>query len=87
MDLVQIKYFLALSRTLNFTRAADWCHVTQPALSRSIQRLEEEMGGRLILRERDLTQLTELGRRVLPTLQRIADAAEDVGRVASAFHC
>jgi LysR family hydrogen peroxide-inducible transcriptional activator len=36
VDLVQIRYFLALADTLNFTRAAERCHVTQPALTRSI---------------------------------------------------
>ncbi len=85
MDLTQIRYFLALSRTLNFTRAAEACHVTQPALTRSIQRLEDEMGGPLILRERGQTQLTELGRRVLPTLQQAADAAEGARRLASEY--
>ena len=50
MDLTQIRYFLALARTLNFTRAAEACNVTQPALTRSIQRLEEELGGPLLLR-------------------------------------
>jgi DNA-binding transcriptional LysR family regulator len=85
MDLTQIKYFLTLSRTLNFTRAADACNVTQPALTRSIQRLEQEFGGRLILRERELTQLTELGRHVMPMLQRTIDAAENASRVASEF--
>ncbi len=78
MDLVQIRYFLALARTLNFTRAAEQCNVTQPALTRSIQRLEDELGGPLLLRERSLTQLTELDRAMLPLLERIADAAEAV---------
>ncbi len=85
MDLTQIRYFLALSRTLNFTRAADACNVTQPALTRSIQRLEDEFGGRLILRERDRTQLTELGRHLLPMLQRTVEAAENASRLAREF--
>ncbi len=76
MDLTQIRYFLALARTLNFTRAAEACHVTQPALTKSIARLEAELGGTLILRERALTQLTELGRTMLPLLQQAHDAAE-----------
>lgn len=76
MDLVQIRYFLALARTLNFTRAAEACNVTQPALTKSIQRLEYELGGPLLLRERSLTQLTHLGRTVLPLLQQTYDAAQ-----------
>ncbi len=78
MDLTQIRYFLALARELNFTRAAEASNVTQPALTRAIQRLEDELGGPLILRERSLTQLTELGRTMLPLLQATADAAEAV---------
>ncbi len=76
MDLVQIRYFLALSRLLNFTRAAEACNVTQPALTKAIQRLEDELGGPLLLRERALTQLTHLGRTILPLLQQTYDAAQ-----------
>ena len=83
MDLVQIRYFLVLSQTLNFTRAAEQCNVTQPALTKSIQRLEDELGGPLILRERSLTQLTELGRAMLPLLARTAEAADAVRAHAS----
>jgi DNA-binding transcriptional LysR family regulator len=68
MELFQVRYFLALSKTLNFTRAAEACNVTQPALTRAIQRLEEELGGALLYRERSLTQLTELGKVILPHL-------------------
>ena len=76
MDLTQIQYFLALARMLNFTRAAEACHVTQPALTKSIQRLEDELGGPLLLRERALTQLTPLGQAMLPLLEQTHDAAE-----------
>ena len=76
MDLIQIRYFLALARTLNFTRAAEACNVTQPALTKSIQRLEEELGGPLLLRERLLTQLTPLGQAMLPLLEQTYAAAE-----------
>jgi DNA-binding transcriptional LysR family regulator len=76
MDLTQIRYFLALTRTLNFTRAAEACNVTQPALTKSIQRLEDELGGPLLLRERSLTQLTALGQAMLPLLEQTHAAAE-----------
>ena len=76
MDLTQIRYFLALARTLNFTRAAEACNVTQPALTKSIQRLEDELGGPLLLRERSLTQLTPLGQAMLPLLEQTHVAAE-----------
>lgn len=74
----QVRYFLALARTLNFTRAAEQCNVTQPALTKAIRKLEQELGGALIHRERHLTQLTELGKMILPTLEKIFAAAEAV---------
>ncbi len=84
MELTQVRYFLALCRTLNFTRAAEECHVTQPAFSRAIARLEEEFAGALILRERNATILTELGREMRPHLQAMVDAAEAAGACAAA---
>ncbi|HEX2714012.1 MAG TPA: LysR family transcriptional regulator [Candidatus Acidoferrales bacterium] len=68
MEMHQVRYFLAVCQTLNFTRAADECHVSQPALSRAIRQLEAELGGELLRRERSLTQMTELGRTVYPAL-------------------
>ena len=61
MEMHQIRYFLAVCDTRNFTRAAAACNVTQPALTRAIQKLEAEMGGLLLRRERGRTHLTELG--------------------------
>ena len=52
MEMHQVRYFLAVADTLNFTRAAELCHVSQPALTRAIQQLEEELGGLLLRRER-----------------------------------
>ena len=83
MELHQIRYFVAVSRLLNFTRAAEFCDVSQPALTKAIQKLEFAMGGELIHRERQLTQLTELGKLVLPMMEGIvtqADAAKMVSR-------
>jgi len=42
MEMHQIRYFLAVCTTLNFTRGAEQCNVNQPALTRAIQKLEEE---------------------------------------------
>ena len=44
MELHQVRYFLAVASTLNFTRAAEECHVAQPSLTRAIKQLEEELG-------------------------------------------
>jgi len=75
MEMQQIRYFLALTRTLNFTRAAEECNVTQPALTRAVQALEAELGGELIRRERGNSHLTELGKRMLPLMERCYESA------------
>ena len=70
MEMHQVRYFLAVCDTLNFTRAAERCHVSQPALTRAIKKLEEELGGPLFRRERSLTHLTDLGRMMQPHLKQ-----------------
>jgi DNA-binding transcriptional LysR family regulator len=66
MEMHQIRYFLAVSEFLNFRRAAEKCHVSPSALTRAIQKLEDEVGGRLFRRERNLTHLTDLGILIRP---------------------
>ena len=75
MEMHQIRYFLAVAEELNFTKAAERCNVSQPALSRAIQALEQELGGPLFRRERSHTHLSELGRMVQPHLPRSSTAA------------
>jgi DNA-binding transcriptional LysR family regulator len=84
MEMHQVRYFLAVTRTLNFTRAADECNVTQPSLTRAIKQLEAELGGDLFRRERP-TQLTELGQRMHPLLRQCYDAAVGARSLASSF--
>ena len=79
----QVRYFLAVADTLNFTRAAEQCHVSQPALTRAVQQLEEELGGLLLRRERKLTHLTDFGKLIEPHLRQMladADAAKSTAR-------
>jgi LysR family hydrogen peroxide-inducible transcriptional activator len=75
MELYQIRYFLAVADTLNFTRASERSFVSQPALTKAIQRLEETIGGRLFDRTKNSVQLTELGRAMLPSFREIYDSA------------
>jgi DNA-binding transcriptional LysR family regulator len=84
MEMQQIRYFLKLAETLNFTRAAEACNVTQPALTRAIRALEHELGGDLIRREPRNAHLTELGRRMLPLLQQCYDSANSARSLARA---
>ena len=75
MKLYQIRYFLAVADTLNFTRASEKAFVSQPALTKAIQRLEQTVGGRLFDRAKTPVQLTELGQAMLPSLRQIHDSA------------
>jgi LysR family transcriptional regulator, hydrogen peroxide-inducible genes activator len=77
MEMHQIRYFLAVARERNFSRAAEQCNITQPALTRAIQKLEEEVGGQLFDRRPGRIELTELGRTLLPRLQ---NAFQEVAR-------
>ena len=85
MEMHQVRYFLAVARVLNFTRAADECNVTQPSLTRAIKQLEAELGGDLFRRERPAAQLTELGQRMHPLLKQCYEAATGARELASSF--
>src|SRR5277367_2599099 len=85
MELSQVRYFLTLTKTLNFSRAAEICYVSQPALTRAIKRLEEELGGPLLYRERNQTHLTTLGRALAPHLEAALAAADSAATQAAAF--
>ena len=85
MEMHQVRYFLAVARVLNFTRAADECNVAQPSLTRAIKQLEAELGGDLFRRERPAAQLTELGQRMHPLLQQCFEAAAGARSLASSF--
>lgn len=76
MEMQQVRYFVTLAQSLNFTRAAQQCNVSQPALTRAVKTLEEEYGGALLHRARGNTHLTKLGRIVLPHLQQIYEQAQ-----------
>lgn len=76
MELRHLRYFHAVADLLNFSRAADWLHVAQPALSRQIRDLEEELGARLFDRNRVRVQLTDAGRTFLPHAAKILAQVE-----------
>lgn len=84
MEMQQVRYFVALARTLNFTRAAEECNVSQPALTRAIKQLEFELGGDLIRREGRHSHLTDLGARMLPVLRQCFEAAQSAKLLARA---
>ena len=74
MEFHRIKYFLEVVDWGSFSKAAGHCYVSQPSLSQQIKKLEEDVGGQLILRARDGIKLTELGKNFLPYARNIMKA-------------
>lgn len=82
MDVNWLQDFVCLGRTLNFTRAAEERHITQPAFSRRIKSLENWMGVPLVKRSTYPVQLTEAGLQFLPiareTVANVTDARQAI---------
>lgn len=86
MKFNQIRYFLAVADSLNFTSAADACAVSQPALSKAIRNLEATLGADLFHRDAQRVELTEFGRTMRVHFERIEDnrrKALDVAKFAA----
>ena len=83
MKIRQVTYFLALCEEQSFTHAAKRCGVAQPSLTRAIQLLEQEIGGRLFKRSNSSVRLTELGVLVYPDFLRISRCTENIERTAA----
>lgn len=82
MELRHLRYFIAVGQCLNFTRAAEMLHVSQPPLSRQIQELEEELGVALFDRSGKKTRLTDAGLYFLGEAERLLEGIEAAGRKA-----
>lgn len=86
MEMHEIRYFLAACHTLNFHKAAELAHVSQPALTRAMQKLEAELGGHLFHREKGHVQLTGFGRLMRTHLDEIHQRSETAKATARNFH-
>ena len=62
LNIIQLKTFCSVARTLSFTASAAELAISQPAVSRQIAALEEEVGAKLFLREHNVLFLTPAGR-------------------------
>ena len=78
MEINQIRYFLAVCETKNFTHAAEKCFVSQPSLTTSIKKLEIELEGKLFNRTHLGCQLTSLGELIQPQLLKIVEETQRV---------
>lgn len=76
MTLVQLRHLICLAETASFSRAADLLHLTQPALSRSIRALEDELGLPLFDRIGRHSELTAYGREVLQRARHLVSEAD-----------
>jgi DNA-binding transcriptional LysR family regulator len=85
MEMHQIKYFLAVCSERNFSRAARFCKVSQPSLTRAIKLLEAEFGGALFRRTRGHSHLTSLGELVRPHLEKAWEKSEAAVACAREF--
>lgn len=86
MNLTDLRYALAVAQEKHFRKAAQRCFVSQPALSLSIQRLEEELGVKLFERSRNEVTVTPAGLLVLEQAQRTLEEANKIKLIAKQHH-
>ena len=80
MDLDKVTYLLALADTRNYSRAAEQCHISQPALTRYIKNLEEELNVTLFDRSSFPIRLTYAGERYIDGLLKILEMKEKLDK-------
>lgn len=73
MTIAQLKYLLAVAKYLNFTKASQQCHVTQPTLSMQIQKLEDELGVIIFDRNKKPIKVTEIGKKIIDQAKTIVN--------------
>src|SRR3954454_14582616 len=84
LDLRKMRYFVAVADRLHFGRAAEELHIAQPALSRQIRALEQDLGASLFTRDRHGVALTDAGRQLLVDAGPLLASADAVRRRVTA---
>lgn len=82
ISLRQLRFLVALSDTLNFSRAAEICHVTQPTLSTGLKELEDRLGVQLAERTRHHVLMTPIGERIAKNARDVLARAHDIEEMA-----
>ncbi len=80
MEIRTLRYFLAVAREENMTRAAEQLHVTQPTLSKTLKALEEELGKKLFTRHSFSIRLTEEGMLLRKRAEDLVSMADRIAR-------
>jgi len=86
MDISALKAFITVARCQSFSKASEQLFVTQPAVSKRVAALEEELGMQLFNRIARQISLTEAGRQLLPKARDLVDQADEMQRYASNLH-
>jgi DNA-binding transcriptional LysR family regulator len=84
-DVRRLQYFLAVARERNFTRAAEQLHIAQPALSRQVRLLEDELGVELLHRTTHAFELTEAGAFLLERGPAVLAGLDELWRGARTY--
>jgi DNA-binding transcriptional LysR family regulator len=83
MDISTLNAFIAVARYESFSKASEHLFVTQPAISKRVAALEEELGTKLFNRIARQISLTDAGKQLLPRAQDLVNQADDMQRYAS----
>lgn len=86
VQFAQLKYFLVLASTKNYSTAAEQCNVSQPALSMAIRKLEEDLDLILIDRKNNPITLTEKGELIAIQASKILEELSSLGKLAADLH-
>jgi len=85
LDLRRLRYFVVVASERNFTRAAERLHIAQPALSRQVRQLENELGVELLHRTTHSVELTAAGQELLERGAHLLDDADALWRTMRGF--
>jgi len=85
MNFSQLKFVKATSEFKSFTKAAQFCHVTQPTLSNGVSKLEQELGENIFVRTTRVVEMTPFGEMLLPNIDSILRLAEMIHLDAKEF--